>query len=338
MDIITGPVRYLFLRVTHGREEIENWPPAIKPLEGPENIVCTSVRLFGTDSGWRAECGSDAVKADEQAKVTPPLILNRGTVLGLLQGGRRGKAEVELLGVRVVNKDSKGVEYATHFVVAALPGSGLGSRRPVVVPIAGLILDEYVELGNQAEASLALRLSPNDYPTMPQYMADNLILRYAKRTIDQSILSPRARHAITLEAEAGRISMHGRAELTSFGDQATEALLRSPGVVEVADHLLYDEQLTDQVMAGLAAKGFGSIKVLTEHGLIELRGEASDSASRYQAEDIAKRTPGVRGVVNGIVVVSKNDADALATADENGHAGTDVAPVVPTTAERVESK
>jgi hypothetical protein len=330
MEIMTGPVRYLFLRTARGHDEVENWPPTLKPLEGPENVVATSVRLYVANFRWRAESGSGQTGAeDDNHTPAPPLILTRATVLGLLQGGKRGKAEVELLGVRVVNLDGEGVEFASHFVVAALPGSGLGLRRPVVVPIDGLILDEYVERGSLAEASLGLRLSPGDYANMPRYLADNLILRLAKRTLDRSILSPRARHAITIEAEAGRISLHGRAELTSFGDQASEALLRSPGVVEVADHLLYDEQLTDLVSAGLAAKGFSSITVLTEHGLINLVGEAPDLASRYQAEDIAKRTPGVRGVVNDIAITSSQAALAIDESEE---------PMTPAVIESIESK
>jgi hypothetical protein len=328
MEIMTGPVRYLFLRTARGHDEVENWPPTIKPLEGPDNVVVTSVRLYVATSRWRAESGAIGTAQDIQTPV-PPLILTRATVLGLLQGGKRGKAEVELLGVRVVNLDGKGVEFASHFVVAALPGSGLGLRRPVVVPIDGLIVDEYVEHGSQAEASLGLRLSPGEYAAMPQYLADNLILRLAKRTLDRSILSPRARHGITIEADAGRISMHGRAELTSFGDQASEALLRSPGVVDVADHLLYDERLTDLVSIALAAKGFNSITVLTEHGLINLHGEAQDSASRYQAEDIAKGTPGVRGVVNDIVISRSHTVPASDESEE---------PVTPAIIESIETK
>jgi hypothetical protein len=311
MDVMTGPVRYLFLRTTRGHEEVENWPPTIKPLETPENTVCKSIRLYSMDSRWKAECGpvdatrsgqNDLRSAAQEAEPGPPLILTRATVLGLLQGGKRGKAEVELLGVRVVNLNTKGVEYASHFVVAALPGSGLGPRRPAIVPVDGLILEEYVEQGSYAEVSLALRLSPSDYASVPRYLADHIILRQAKRTLDQSILSPRARHGMTIEVEAGRISLHGRAELTSFGEQAKEALLQSPGVVDVADHLLYDEELTDLVRTALSAKGFSAITVLTEHGMINLLGEAPDSTRRYQAEDIARRTPGVRAVVNDIVI------------------------------------
>ena len=311
MDVMTGPVRYIFLRTTRGREEVENWPPTIKPLEAPENTVCKSIKLYSMDSRWKAECGSadgsqsgqhDRTGAAQEAEPGPPLILTRATVLGLLQGSKRGKAEVELLGVRVVNLESTGVEYASHFLVAALPGAGLGPRRPTVVPIDGLILEEYVEQGSYAEASLALRLSPGEYASVPRYLADPIILRQSKRTLDLSILSPRARHGITLEVEAGRISLHGRAELTSFGEQAKEALLQSPGVVDVADHLLYDEELTDLVQTALSEKGFTAITVLTEHGMINLLGEAPDSKRRYQAEDIAKRTPGVRAVVNDIVI------------------------------------
>jgi hypothetical protein len=331
MPVMTGPVRYLFLRMARGREEIENWPPTIKPLELPNNTVCTSVRLYPSPLGWKAECGDTAASPDGATE--PPLVVTRATVINFLQGGKRSKAEVEVLGVRVVNLEGQGTEYASHFVVAALPGAGLGPRRPVVVPIDGLVLEDYVEFGSQAAVSLALRLSPDEYASMPRYMADPLILRQAKRTLDQSILSPRARHGITLEVEAGRIAMHGRAELTSFGDQASEALMRSPGVVDVADHLLYDEQLTDLVGAALAAKGFDNIIVLSEHGIINLRGEAPDSASRYRAEDIAKRTPGVRTVVNDIVITSPTQQATPPDAPAKG----DVAASAKTPAETAKS-
>jgi hypothetical protein len=69
--------------------------------------------------------------------------------------------------------------------------------------------------------------------------------------------------------------------------------------------------------------------VLTEHVIINLVGKATDLASRYQAEDIAKRTPGVRGVVNDIAITSSQDAPATDESEE---------PMTPAVIESIESK
>lgn len=299
MSAVSGPARYFFLRSTGGHEDVEHWPPAIKPLQAPENVVCTAVRLYPESTQWRAEAdtGQGGGSTDQH------LVLTRRTIIGLVGDGRRGRAEVGLLGVRVSNP-GKGAEYATHLVVVALPGSGLGPRRPVVVPIGAMVLGEYVEQGAYAEAALDLRLTPDEYARMPQYLPDEEIRRNALQALDMSIQSQRARHGLTLEVEAGRVALHGQAELGSFGDVARTGLLATPGVVEVVDHLLYGEEIKGQVEDALAAKGLGDIVVLVEHNLVNLRGEVPDSKTRYQAEDIAKRVPGVRGVVNDIVVTS----------------------------------
>ncbi|HLZ22788.1 MAG TPA: BON domain-containing protein [Ktedonobacterales bacterium] len=316
MQVMSGPVRYFYLRNARGPEDVHNWPPAIKPLEGPDNKVFTIVRLYADAAGWRAEGGDDA--GNQPLDGVPPLVLTRRTVLGLLQEGKRTRADVGLLGVRVVNLNAKGVEYVTHLVVHALSGSGTGiSRAPMVVPIEAMVLSEYLEHGSHAEAQLDLRLSPTEYASMPAFLPDDIILRGARQAINETFQSTArfytyaniAKHGISLEVEAGRVSLHGRVDLDTAGEQARAALLATPGVVEVADHLLYLEDLKDQVEHALDAKGIENVAVLVEHALVVLRGEAPDSKTRYQAEDIARGIPGVRGVVNDIVVTSLQAAE-----------------------------
>ncbi|MGH2517725.1 MAG: BON domain-containing protein [Ktedonobacterales bacterium] len=311
MQAVSGPVRYFYLRKVRGSEDVQNWPPTIKPLEGPDNKICAMVRLYADTAGWRADAGDAA--GNQPVDGVPPLVLTRNTVLALLQEGKRTSADVELLGVRVVNLNAKGVEYATHVVVHALSGSGMGvSHAPRVAPIEAMVLSEYVEHGNRAEATLALRLSPAEYANMPAFLPDDVILRAATQTINQTFQSTArfysygnmAKHGILPEVEAGRVSLHGRVDLTTAGDQARAALLATPGVVEVADHLLYLEDLQDQVERALDAKGIEDVVVLVEHALVVLRGEVADTKTRYSAEDIARGIPGVRGVVNDIVVTS----------------------------------
>ncbi len=308
MDVVTGPVRYYYLRPNRGADEVEHWPPAVKPLASPENLVCVAVRLYPEGPMWRAECDAALPGTDGAGSY---LALTRATVFGLLHEGKRGRAEVGLLGVRVVNKDGKGAEFATHFVVAALAGSGLRTRHPVVAPASALVLGDYVEQGDQAVAQLDLRIDPGEYPNLPVFLPDDVILRGANETIARNVHSinnysySEHRHQdMNIEVEAGRVSLYGRAALRAEGNQATTELLETPGVVEVADHLLYLEDLKGLVEEALAAKGLDTINVLSEHALIILRGDAPDVKTRYAAEDIAKRIPGVRGVVNDIVVKS----------------------------------
>jgi osmotically-inducible protein OsmY len=172
-----------------------------------------------------------------------------------------------------------------------------------------MVLTEYVEQGDYAEAALDLRLANGEYADLSPYLPDPVILRNAQYTLSHDVAatnaysySDRKGQDITLEVEAGRVSLYGRVAIATEGQQAVAALSATPGVVEVADRLLYMEDLKEQVEQALAAKGLDNIYVLSEHGLVNLRGEAPDSKTRYQAEDIAKRIPGVRAVVNDIVV------------------------------------
>jgi hypothetical protein len=309
MHTVIGPVRYFYLRKPRGQEDVPDWPPLTKPLEGPDNKVCAAVRLYADAAGWRAEYVESLLAPVTSAD--PAFVLNRNTALGLLHDGKRTKADVQLLGVRVVNFESKGVEFATHLVVRAMAGSGASlSRRPVVVPADAIVLGEYIEHGDRAVAALDLRITPAEYANMPLFLADARILPAARRALDQTVLSTArfysygnvAKHGISLEVEAGRVSMHGRVDLRDVGDQVRAAMLATPGVVEVADHLLYVEDLQVNVQDALAAKGLGNLQVLSEHALIILDGVVADSKTRYQAEDIAAKIPGVRGVVNNIVV------------------------------------
>jgi osmotically-inducible protein OsmY len=179
----------------------------------------------------------------------------------------------------------------------------------VVAPIEALVLSEYVERGDSAEAQLDLRLTPTEFAALPPFLPDETILRLVNATLTQDAVVQNAysysehRHSdVMAEVEAGRVSLYGRADLASAGEQAIVALEATPGVVEVADYLLYLEDLQAKVEEALAAKGLEGIIVLSEHALIILRGEVPDAKTRYQAEDIAKGVPGVRGVVNDIVV------------------------------------
>lgn len=294
MRVLSGPPRYFFLRRARGaREEVAHWPPETKSVEPPENVLCVAVRLLPEEGAWRAEPVES--EADLRAEVEGAFVLTRETAFGLAREAR-SDATLALLGVRVVRVE--GVEYASHVVVRVTSGiSSVGRSTPLALPISAMILGAYVERGARAEAELDLRLTPTQVASAPAYLPDAAIERAVGRALDQAILSPVARHAITYEVLAGRISLYGRAEFSAIGEEARAALAQTPGVVDVDDHLVYTDLLKDQVEQALAAKGLDNIAVLCEHGLITLAGVVPDSKTKYKAKDTAAGIPGVRGVV-----------------------------------------
>jgi osmotically-inducible protein OsmY len=295
MRVLSGPPRYFFLRRARGvREELAHWPPdTTTSSEPPNNQVCVAVRLHPTDGVWQAE--GVETEAALKTPVEGAFVMTRDTTFGIARE-QRSQATLALLGVRVVKMDDS--EFASHLVVRATGGLGAGAPTgPLVVPISAMILGQYLERGSHAEAELDLRLSPAQIIASPAYLPDDRIHRATGAALDQAIFSPVARHAITFETQAGRVSLYGRADLTAQGEEARAALVHAPGVVDIDDHIIYVDQLKDQVEEALAAKGLTGIAVLGEHGLIALRGTVADSKTRYKAKDTAASIPGVRGVI-----------------------------------------
>jgi osmotically-inducible protein OsmY len=292
MPTITGPARYLFLR-SASVEDVPNWPPVIKPFEAANNQLCAAVRLTAEEVGWRVDAIAD--DAGDMGESDPgSFILARQTVLGLEQDGKSESA-CALLGVRTITEDGKGPDYATHLLIYPLVGR---PRAPLLARIAALVVAGYFEGRDGTQVALALRMNDEELATAPIYLPDEQVETLAERALDLAVQTPRERHDLLVEVEAGRVSLHGRAALTSTGDAARAELEQTPGVVEVADYILYDEDLQNQVAEALEKQGLGQINVLVEHNLAVLDGEVPDRKTYWTARDTALKIPGVRGVVS----------------------------------------
>jgi osmotically-inducible protein OsmY len=300
MTAASGPVRYLFLRREGPAKDsdLPGWPPAVAQV-GAEDTVCVAVQLTASGDGWRA----DPLQGVPEAADIPEnvLVVTRDTELGFTLG-RPTDTVVMLLGARVEEVAPKEPGLLTHLVVARPDGAGRRAGQPLVVPASAMVVTHYVEHEGRTEAALGLRMAPGDLGSATPWMMDAAVTAHATSAVDRAVLSARARHLITLEVRAGRVSLHGRAELASHEEAAIRDLEATPGVVDVVSHLLVDESLTDLVERALADKGITGVTALGEHGLISLHGVAPDSATRRKAEDTAARIPGVRGVVNRIEV------------------------------------
>ncbi|MBF6591231.1 MAG: BON domain-containing protein [Ktedonobacterales bacterium] len=332
MHLTTGPARYFFLRQTQGtKEEGVRWPPEIKPLQQPDNWVCVAVYLSAEEHGWRAEAVRE--EAHLRSEAGGAFVLTRETTLGLSPDGRRSNVALELLGVRVALLAEKGPEYATHLVVRVVGGMGIGlPKHPLVVPVTALVLAGYLEHGDRAEVELDLRLTSGELAGMPPYLPDPVIERAASRALDEVILSERQRHEIKPEVEAGRVTLYGRAELTTSGEVARAELEATPGVIEVMDRLIYGELLMEQVRELLVTKGYENIDIRFENGLIELGGSVPDMATIHKLRDLILRVTGVRGVVTNQLVLEAPAAPPTseAAAPKPGDGGKATTSATPT--------
>jgi osmotically-inducible protein OsmY len=323
MPTITGPARYLFLRGA-SEEDVPNWPPVVKTLEGANNQICAAIRLTAEETGWRVDAvtddGTDTGESDRGS-----FILTRQTALGMEVDGKDAGA-YSLLGARAITADGKGPDYVTHLVI--YPALG-GNRAPQLANNAALVVAGYAEGPEGTRVALALRMSDEALASAPIYLPDEQVTVAAERALDRAVQTPRERHDLLVEVEAGRVSLHGRAALTSTGDAARAELEQTPGVVEVADYILYDEELQNQVVDALEKQGLGQVNVLIEHNLAVLDGEVPDRKSYWLARDTALKIPGVRGVVSHelrvVATPLKRTAD-LIPPDEEATSKADLAP------------
>lgn len=303
MTEASGPAHYLYMRREGAATEDDprGWPPTIADVAS-DDVVCVAAQLTPAEGGWRVE-PLQAVPAVDDIPENA-LVVTRDTELGLTQG-RATDATALLLGLRVEQDAPREPGRLVHLVVTPAGTPGRRTGTPRVVPAQALVVTEYRERHGQAQAAIGLRLSPGELQEAKPWMVDPAVEAVAARVVDRAVLSPRARHMLTLEVHAGRVSLHGRSELATNVEAAVQDLEAAPGVVDVVSHVLLDESLTDVAEHALAEKGITGVTALSEHGLVSLHGVAKDAATRRKAEDTVARIPGVRGVVNLIEVGAK---------------------------------
>jgi hypothetical protein len=299
MSATSGPVHYIYLRRDSANQDGASfaWPPAEAASDG-ESVVSLAAQLVAEVGGWRVAPLAELPAAD--AIPENALVVTRDSELTFTDP--RADANTQLLALRVEQAGAGEGDALTHLVVLPVTGAGKVAAQAFVVPAAALVLTEYAERGGRSTASLGIRGGPRELGEMPVWLPDAEVQQSAEAAVDRAVLLPHARHLITLETHAGRVALHGRAELESYADAAEAELLVSPGVVDVANHLLVDESFKDTVDQALAAAGITSVYSLAEHRLISLHGEVDDAQTRRKAEDVARKVTGVQGVLNRIEV------------------------------------
>lgn len=112
---------------------------------------------------------------------------------------------------------------------------------------------------------------------------------------------------VEIEREGVVLALYGKVELAAQRKELEEALLKMPGVIDVKDFLVAEDDLLNAVnerieklRAAGKLEGAKDISVLVENYIVSLYGETPTNEMKYMLEKEIVGIPGVRVVINHI--------------------------------------
>lgn len=110
---------------------------------------------------------------------------------------------------------------------------------------------------------------------------------------------------IEVSVDSGEVTLTGWVRTPAMKHMATVLTEEVPGVKEVHNRLFVDDDLERAVALALEQEpdledDFPGIRVDVLAGVVTLWGEVTSDKERKKAEEIARRIPGVRKVVNDL--------------------------------------
>lgn len=153
--------------------------------------------------------------------------------------------------------------------------------------------------------ALRQRFRPQASHVLP--MSDAHLARRAGQLVQHEVAFAAACQGVTAEVEQGVVTLYGSVDTARRKERLAALMLTLPGVEQVANHLLAQDELAARlhqrfqalVMAGDLDR---LPKVLVEHQMVELYGEVATPERRNLLEHEALAVPGVRVVINHLSV------------------------------------
>jgi hypothetical protein len=147
-----------------------------------------------------------------------------------------------------------------------------------------------------------LRQAPHPLPVSDAYLA-----RRARQLMQHEVAFAAVCQGVTAEVEQGVVTLYGSVDTTWRKERLAELMRTLPGVEQVANHLLAQDELAAQLQhrfqALVTAGELDRLpKLLVEHQMVELYGEMATSERRNLLEREALAVPGVRVVINHLSV------------------------------------
>jgi BON domain len=138
------------------------------------------------------------------------------------------------------------------------------------------------------------------------------ILREAEDVVDQTVTvdtTAWSAHPVKVfvEREGVVLSLYGKVELEEQKQEVEAALRKMPGVLDVMNFLVAEDELLNAVNAHIASlkaagklEGAKNLSVLVENYIVSLYGEVPDPKMKYMLESEITGIPGARVVINHI--------------------------------------
>ena len=157
--------------------------------------------------------------------------------------------------------------------------------------------------------------------TLPPYRPDNVLQQEVERILYDITPMHIDLKAITIHVLDGVLYLDGNISSALKADIATDQVLGVQGLLEIKNNLVADDTLA----AGLARE-LGQnpvtrdlpIGVYPRLGVVRLSGAVHTSQQKAAAGEIAKNYPGVRSVINDLVIDPKADMLNVMSAPEGG--------------------
>lgn len=112
---------------------------------------------------------------------------------------------------------------------------------------------------------------------------------------------------VFVEREGVVLSLYGKVELEAQKKEVEAGLRQIPGVLDVMNFLVAEDELLNAVQAVIAGlqgsgklAGASNLSVLVENGIVSLDGNVPDAAMKYLLEREISSIPGARVVINHI--------------------------------------
>ncbi len=175
---------------------------------------------------------------------------------------------------------------------------GLFFRHRYIVP------SEWIERIESDRVYLSAKKA--DLKALPEERPDPILVTEAERALQaERILEGAEIKDIRVSARRGLITLNGYVPNAAQKTRAEQAARQIPGVLEVENRLVVDEDLklaAAEAVAQITDSSAGRIFVDAKNGYIVLTGEMPSDESRLASEERAGSVPEIRGVLNWVRV------------------------------------
>ena len=266
-------------------------PEQFLPVEGKELGYQAGQTLASVHGGAGAaeDLALTAAHQREEAKVAQRGILEGDKVV-LHTGqqvwatdGRAGHVDLLLL-------DASG--HVRHFVIRR--GSLLG--RDVIVPV------DWISRIDARGVWLAMERAALE--RLPSYRPDSAVASDVEQALwRDELIRVIDFEAIDVNARDGVVILSGYVSTAANKRRAERAARTVPGVLELENRIVIDEEVVSAVAAALGRDNRTREKhifVSARHGIVTLNGDTDSPEARTTAEEVAASIPQVRGILNYI--------------------------------------